>query len=399
MERLFSKIIKREDVRLLTEEVIHNNRYKNINIPLTITNNYFFFDNYALFLVLDSIIKFDFLIGEERYIEDYISQLKRLFKRIDNYQDINKGIIRILVSYIVKILNLSNSKNIENKEKILRYIYEKYIVNGYFYYGFSSCNKSEVDFSGIKKSGYILDSRIDDINIILRKYEDRDIISRVESDISDNFVISSYFSMIGPDYLEKLVNSKIFDKDCYDKKCFYTKDCSLILHNFEVYAKNKHLSDNEKNTILRNMKSIMEEDKLTNSYGIIAFIKRSTLNRNYLKDIEEIISSASEVEIENSVAMIMESRYSCYDIDKDISPLDFDLLELPSYNYFCKEEINSDVLDENLYIEDYPSISDIESDFICDNKKQVNSYGFISVFMLGLLLVVVGLTTLVIFGR
>lgn len=402
MERLFSKIIKREDVLFLAQEIIYNNRYKNISIPLTITNNYSFFDHYALFLLFDSILKFDFLIGEERYIEDYLSQLKRLFKRIDNYQDINKGVIKILVHYIVRILNLSNTKDVENKEGILRYIYEKYIVDGYFYYGFSSCHKKEVDFSGIKKAGYILDSRIDDVNSILKKYEGRDIIYRVESDISDNFIISSYFSMIGPDYLEKLANSKIFDKDLYDKRCFYTKDSTSILHNFEIYAKERHLLDEEKNVIFRNMKNILEEERVADSFGVIAFIKRSALNRNYLKDIEEIICGAGEVEVESSVAMIMESRYSCYDIDQDISPLDFDFLELPNYNYFCGNEEDFIVRD-NCFLSDArsSSLSKIEeTTFINKKQKFVNSYGFISIFMVGLLLIVViGTTMIILNGR
>ena len=41
MERMFSKIIKRDDVKKLMSEVINDTRYNDVNIPLPIENIYF----------------------------------------------------------------------------------------------------------------------------------------------------------------------------------------------------------------------------------------------------------------------------------------------------------------------------------------------------------------------
>ncbi len=392
MNRLFSKIIERNDVKDLISEIINNNRYKKVNIPLTIDNNYFFNDNYALFLFMDALLKFDIIIDNINYIEEYVSQLKRLFKRIDNYQDISKGINKIIASTCLKILNLNNYNSSENKEKILRYIYKKYIVDGYFYYGFSSCSKREIDFSGIKKSGFILDSRVDEMESILKKYENKDIIKKVDSDITDNFIIASYYAMSGPYYLERMANSSIFNKACYDKDAFYKKDINILIKNLEEYAKNKHMSIDDTNILVKNFYDILIEDNVNHSFGIVAFIKRSYLNKNYLKNIEEIVEGSKYLDISSSISMIMESRYSSYDIDDDISSIYLEFLEFPSYKYLCGEEKN---VDDDVVVINLDEVSDSENSVII-KKKIVNSYGFISIFMILLLLITLISTTIII---
>lgn len=390
MERLFYKIIKRDDVKKLISETIANNRYKNVSIPMTLDNDYYFDDKYALFLLLDSIIKYDIIISSEKYIEEYINQLRRLFKRISSYQDITKGINKILVSICLKILELSNYKTPENKEKILRYIYKKYIVEGYFYYGFSSCASNEIDFSGIKREGFILDSRIDDINSILKRYENKDVIKRVKSDITDNFIIASYYSILGPYYLEKIASSQLFTKDCYDKNCFYTKDINMLIANMKIYIKNKHITKEEENIIINNLYNVLTEENVSNSNGVIAFIKRSYINKNYLKNIEEIIEGSKDLDIENSISMIMESRYSSYELDSDILPLYLEYLYFPKYQELCSiNEVN--IPCETIVIEENDINSKAEK-----IKKVNNTYGFISAFMLLLLILIVIIVVLLI---
>lgn len=393
MERIFHKIIKLPDVKNLMREVISNSRYNTVNIPLIIENNYFVNDNYALFLLIDSLLKFDIIIEDEKLIKDYVSQLKRIFKRMNNYQDINKGINSLIGKTTAKKLNIVNYKTPEAKEKILSYIYKKYIVEGYFYYGFSSTYKKELEESGIKKAGFILDSRLDDINTILKKYEKKDIIKRVESDITDNIVVASYFSFLGPDYLEKLANSSIFQHKNYDKSCFYKKDVIIFKENLEKYCKNKHLQAEEKITVINNFLDTWNEERINTSHGCIALIKRSSLKRNFLKNIEEILKGSKKVELSSSIAMIMESRYNSYNLETDIPINDLEIIDIPSYKCMVEEieeEIIIDYDDKEL---DNLKIT-IEN---TNERKKTNAYGYATLSMLlGLLLISLGITMTII---
>lgn len=401
MERMFSKIIKRDDVKKLMSEVINDTRYNDVNIPLPIENNYFINNNYALFLIMDALLKFDIIIDDYRFIEDYVCQLKRIMKRMNDYQDINKGINTLIGKTCGRKLNLNNYKSNDVKEKILRYIYKKYVVEGYFYYGFSSTYKNEIEYEGITKSGFRLDSRLDDVNNILKDYEKKDIIKRVESDITDNFVVASYFAFLGPDYLEKMANSGIFNDKCYDKSCFYTKNVNTFRNNLSLYCDKKHMKYDEKATVINNFLDTWNESMISNSHGCIAFIKRSQMNRNFLKDIEDIIIGSRDVDLYSSIAMIMESRYSSYELDGDISSLFFEIVDIPSYQYIIGEiEEEIEIIYDDNGLDDLKIIvEDQENNF--DNKKEKfqnsNSYGFTSVFMLvGLLLISLGSTITII---
>lgn len=395
MTKLFAKIMERSDTKYLIKEVLNNERYSKLTISLPFTNNYFMDHHYAIFLVMDALIKFDIIIEDENLIEEYIGNLKRIIKKMNTYQEISKGINLLIMKMVAKQLNISNYKLNESKEKILHYIYEKYIIEGYFYYGISSSNKKEVSFSGIKKEGFILDFRLDEINEILKKYERRDIIKRVESDITDNFIIACYFAFLGPDYLEKFATSGIFNDKDYDTSCFYTKDVHLFKKNLDQYMNNKNMTTEEQITIINHFMDIWKEDNISNSHGCIAFIKRSDLKRNYLKDIEEIISCSKDKDILESVAMILESRYGSYDLEEEISPRSFEIMDIPSYKSILDQE-QTTTQEE---IEELKTISPVK---IQEKLTKINktSYGFASVFMLaGLLLISIGVTAMIVISK
>lgn len=396
MMSLFSKIINREDVRSLMDEVINRECYNKLTVSFPLANNYFIDQHYALFLLMDAFGKFDIIIGDYNYFDEYLRYLKRTFKKMNTYQDISKGINLAISKIVSRILNINNSKSNESKEKILRYVYKKYIVDGYFYYGLSSSEKREVSFSGIKKDGVILDSRLSEVNNILKKYEDKDIIKRVVSNLTDNFMIACYYSFLGPVYLEELAVSGIFKDKCYNSNCFYTKDVRTFKDNLEKYISNKRMNSEERALVINNLLDVWKENNVSSSHGCIAFIKRSSINRNYLKDIEEIISNSCDMDLNEAMAMILESRYGSYDIDSDILTSDFELLDIPSYRFI----INDCSIDDNM------DTSALKIDYVDDSgsnnfvQKVSLSHGYISVFMLaGVLLISVGVILTFVVGN
>lgn len=392
MERVFSKIIRRSDARHLMKEAIENHRY-NVNTPLPIENNYFIDQHYALFLVLDAFVKFDIIIEDMSFIEGYISQLQRILKRMTNYQDITKGIHQLICRVVGKKLEISNYKANESKEKILRYIYKKYVVEGYFYYGFSSIYRDEVTSSGIQRDGFFLDSRLCDLNEVFRKYGEDDVFRRLECHITDHFVIASYFSLLGPDYLEKFANSSVFRSSCYDKTCFYTKDAKVFRENLDLYTKNKHFNAEDKSCVINSLLDVWEEDHISGSHGCIAFIKRKDLQRNYLKNIEEIIEYCKNNEIETSALMIMESRYSSYEIEQSVSPSCYEIVDLPSYSYLIGLQEEDFFLEQ----ENFEDLKISSKEGSSNSLLEKTSYGYASIFMLlGLLLISLGSTIMIV---
>lgn len=394
MARLFPKIMEREDTKKLIKEILNSERYNKLTISLPFSNNYFMDHHYAIFLIMDALIKFDIIIEDENLIEEYILNLRRILKKMNTYQEISKGINLLIIKTTAKRLNISNYKTTDSKEKILNYIYKKYITEGYFYYGISSSNKKELNLSGIKKEGFILDFRLNEINEILKRYEQKNIIKKVESDITDNFVIACYFAFLGPDYLEKFATSGIFNEESYDTSCFYTKDVHLFKKNLDQYMDSKNISKEDQVMIINNFMDIWKEDNISSSHGCIAFIKRSYLRRNYLKDIEEILECSKNKDILESVAMILESRYGSYDLEENIPPIGFEIVDIPSYQSILGQE---DIID----LEEIEQLK--KSSLAKNDQKRLGnkrSYGFASVFMLaGILLISLGVAATLIVGK
>lgn len=392
---LFSEIINREDVKLLLSDVVNRECYNKLTVSLPLANNYFIDHHYALFLLMDAFSKFDIIIGDYSLFDEYFRYIKRTFKRMNTYQDISRGVNLAISKMVFKVLNINSAKSNTAKEKVLRYIYKKYIVEGYFYYGLSSSEKRDIEVSGIRKDGFILDSRLSDVNDVLRRYENKDIIRRVESSLTDNFVIACYYAFLGPIYLEELATSGIFKDKCYNSSCFYTKNVQVFRNNFSQYIKNKRMKSDEQALVINNLMDVWKEDDVSNSYGCVAFVKRSCLNRNYLKDIEAIINNSKDMELLEAMSMIMESRYASYDLDGDILASNIELLDIPNYNFIAgmTDGLDDVVIDE-LKVEFKDSDSNLNI-----NRKISTSYGYASVFMLtGIILVSVGVILTVIVG-
>ena len=139
----------------------------------------------------------------------------------------------------------------------------------------------------------------------------------------------------------------------------------------------------------RNTQALIPEmlPKVNKTKPCIALIKRSTILKNELKDIQEIINNKDE-SIASSLSLIMESRYNSYEIENDIAPSEIRIIELPEYSEFLLGLSNFTIVNKNIdIVQDDFKIS--EEDII--KNKEVNAYGAVSVAIVGSILIIAGL--------
>lgn len=329
MSSLF-EILERDNVKGKLKEILNN---YNLNKENIIDSKSF------LFLYIDAIYKYTVIIDDDKYLNEYIENLNILFDKINIYNDIENGIYTLLAKFTSKKLEISSFKSITSRERILKYIYNKYIVEGYFFYGFSSNYKDFISIKGITKEGFMFDDNINEVNRILSKYNKSDVITRKPSSITDEFKLALYFALIGPDFLDKMYDSGIFNDKKYNELFYFTKNLYDLENNIDIYSKEKHLTSNEKDTLIDNFRVLWNKFDINNVHGSIALIKRSKFDKNYLKDIDEIIND-KKIKLIDGISMILESRYSSYDIDNDIRKEDIEFIDIPSFNYLVSNENN-----------------------------------------------------------
>ena len=139
-------------VRSFLKQLLQDKKFKKINPPEYLKNKYYFGNKYAFYLGLDAIVKYERIIEEDTYLNNYVNHLINIFNKHKNYDDIKNCICSLIVRIVTHKLQLINPKSFSSREKILYYIHNKYIVNGYFYFGFSSNYINEIECVGIRKN-------------------------------------------------------------------------------------------------------------------------------------------------------------------------------------------------------------------------------------------------------
>ena len=86
---MIKKYLKREDVSNLIKEIKRNPRYyekEKLEDNISIGNEL------SLYILYDALLKFKIVIDDDSLFGDFIVQLDKLYKKIDNYDQIVIGI-------------------------------------------------------------------------------------------------------------------------------------------------------------------------------------------------------------------------------------------------------------------------------------------------------------------
>lgn len=368
-------------VRSFLKQLLRNKKFKRITPPVYLKNKYYFSDKYAFYLGIDAIIKYDQIIGEDTYLNDYVNQLVNIFNKYKNYDDIKNGISSLLVKIVSHKLELINPMSFSSREKILYYIYSKYIVNGYFYFGFSSNYINEIECVGIRKNTFFIDDKLEKINDEFKKNTGKLIFLNDKTTITDDFIIASYFAFLSPYYLADMAVNPLFKN--IDKECFYTHNINEITGGLIKVCDTYVSNPNIKKEVVNNF---IDCYTLSCKRGIkpcIAKISRKSINKDRLKDIEEIIKN-KELNLTEAVRLIVDSRYNSYNIKNVISPFDIEIIKIPTYQEF-QIGTKPNAISVNV------NSNEFSTKEVCVKKNiKSNSFGAISLAYIGLLFIFVG---------
>ncbi len=373
-------------VRSFLRKLLIEDKFKGIKPQQHIYNKYFMENKYAFYLGMDAIIKYNQIINDESLIEEYINQLNRIFKRYGDYNHITNGINSLIAKTVAIKLSLSNTYTFSSREKILRYIYNKYIINGYFYFGFSSNYLNEIGCVGIRSNTFFIDDRLKHINNIFERASGKKLFLNVETTITDDIIVALYFSFLSPYYLADMVSNPLFKKEQIDRECFYEHNILKIRNSLIKVCDNEKIDTEIKKEVVNNF---VDCYNLCCSRGIkpcIAKISRASIGKNKLIDIDTIVNDTDE-NLASAVGLILDSRYNSCKIKNSISPYDIEVIQIPTY----LELLQGPIKKEENKIEIIVDNREILSEEYTSSKRMVkNSYGVISLAYVGLLFIVVG---------
>ena len=337
---MLDKILKRDDVSNFIYEIENNARYYDKESDNSVSYQLYVDKEHALFIVYSALLKYKIIIDDIYYFDNFLEQLEKLFKKLDNFNDISIGVNRLIGSVCALKLGVENVE--ENREEVLRYIYDKYIVNGYFVHGYSSCYESD-----IKKNGFIPEvykNNYDDfinVNKIFAKYNvvnilDKDF-SKKEVKFTDSFIMGCYYSINSPGYLYKLLCNRDYSylrlkKDAYSKNNY--QDC---IRNLKKICFSLEMSDADKKYVLNVVKK--EWDLLHKNQRKISLllVKRSVFCVPSSIKIDNLVNDKN-ISFGEAVDRILISRSTNVTCNKKINKEDIEFISLDGMQEVVKEE-------------------------------------------------------------
>ena len=255
----FKSLLKNNQLLSILHNVLTNETTKNKVSNVSINGEDYTYNQYSLLITMDIVIKYQIIINDETYHSYFLNKLSNITTNYENHQDLVIKGNNLLVDLVARKLDL-NKNMIEDKKEIIKYIYDKYIVNGYCFHSFPRALKKSVEEDGLTQ---VIDykelSDLKRINYIFSKHNYKDIISRDLKATSKNIYITDspamayYYAFRSPAYLAELTSLSKYYKNIKKKKknAFYEKDYNKCKSNLTSLCEHVNMTIKEENTILK----------------------------------------------------------------------------------------------------------------------------------------------------
>lgn len=281
---MLDEYLNRKDVHLFINRIINNSGYNSKDRVLSIMR-YATSRDIALFTFYDALFKFMVVVDDFVLFPEYLKDLEKLYKKIDNYDDVSAGINKLICKNVVLKLNIKNLDDSRSKYRIVAYVFDKYIVNGYYFHGFNSAYLDDVKKGVFNPEVYNSNyDKMKKIDNIFKKYNINGVFekdfSKKEIYYTDSLVMGCYYSMYSPLYFYNfLLDNNYFKYEFREDE--YLKDGLLnYTKNLKRFMKFNGFSESDKNTVLS---IVCDEWRFINSRSNninLLFVRRSSISNN-----------------------------------------------------------------------------------------------------------------------
>lgn len=319
---MFLDILKREDVRsFLLEIMMDETRFSKKEIPYMICEEKMSVTEYNLFTLLDALFKYSIIIEDFTYFDEFLKDIHKILKKVQNHNDVQIGISRVLINACKKKLGIKNTNSYEEKLSVVSYIYDKYIVHGFLFHSFPSIYLNQVDENGIVN----IFSDSSSLNDILGKYTKEKLTSSNNISITDSPFMAFYYAYHTPYFMGEIVNREEIVVDSFFKKDYpeCIKHLSNVSRRYDMFLI-------DKNQLINKYNELWDYYNLDDSIPVVASIKRSDYGKNLLREYPQLCEKLKEKDIVSIVTCILDTRFNQEYLEDNISPLSIRILMLPN---------------------------------------------------------------------
>ena len=150
-----NEIFKRADVLAILHKTLEDEKSLYKVSVFSPNGEKYGYNQYSLMIVMDFLIKYNIIIKDLVNFPYCIEELRKITSCYSDHKELVIWCNSLLGELIRVKLKLTDKTSYENKRKILVYLYEEYIVNGYMFHSFPSTFKALVEEKGLDPKDYI----------------------------------------------------------------------------------------------------------------------------------------------------------------------------------------------------------------------------------------------------
>ncbi len=329
---MLEKMFKRKDVCDFIEEIFSSS-YNDKKVDSSVSYCNITGTEQTLFTFFDALFKYQIIVETDVFLDEYIVQIRKLFKKLDNFHDINLGIAKIIGKLCALKFNIEDKENPVSKREILQYVYNRYIVEGYFFHGFSGVYKEQIRRYGFVPEQY-QHSYADFIEIskIFSKRNFNSVMNKSFHEnyvnFTDSFMMGCFYGVNSPMYFYNLLGGNLGIKDS-DPEAYFKNDYLGCFNNLNKLMKKAKLNDYERKYITKVCFNEWKVLQKSSSNINIMLVKRKTLGLNCLRDINDILSSNSD--LGEGIYKILSSKSDDIPVGYKIESFNIEFIEIPNY--------------------------------------------------------------------
>ena len=340
-------IIQRKDVSSFIEEIEHNDRYfkkKSLNL---FDHSFYVSKELALFIFYEALFKYKLLFENDYLLEEYLGQLRKIYKKFDCFDDIRESVHKVLCKLLCYQMGLKDSRQKESRDQIITYIYNHAVLNGYYIHGFQSSYADTIlkeGFTPEKYENYY--ARFIKAREILEKYHITGVLTKNFKNpkiyYTGDMVMGCYYSLYAPMFFYKFIlNCDYFKRRI--RRDFYLKDSQFIVMSHLKRFLNTHMVKEKDQEFIINL--VQDEWDLIHQKEkeiSLLCVKRNKFqvpvkSLNYYlndsRDLYELIDA------------LLSSKNNHIDYQESLKPGEFEIMRLP-YPYQEKEETPEKIEEE-----------------------------------------------------
>lgn len=329
-------MLKRDDVLSLLKHICNDPLYYDKDASNFI--NYELFDNVslALFICYDALFKYQVIISDVYYFDSFLEQVDMLFQKMKTIIDISDGIHKLLGNVVTKKLMLEDSD--VNNDQVLNYIYDKYIVNGYYICGYPNSFSEQFKSNGIVVKLDISKTLPSEILDLFAKYQMEDIID-FSSDLvfTNSMLMGCYNAMMVPNFYSQLLGNNKYIKNKKNKFSYLREDYVMCFRNLQKLNFRLNFSREDRDKLYKYFKD--EWRVLGKGKGnlALAFIPRSVIDKDTSFDISSFIKNCKDCPLGDAIFKLI-GPVTTVDCEKNIADEDILFDNLMGYRKLVHTE-------------------------------------------------------------